>query len=70
MVSCRSKNWVGRRSNGIIIYSGMTWYGRKDFKIEIENIKNMGPGKITVGTIMKEPYNEKLDTLKTVYRPL
>lgn len=70
LVSYDLKYWVGRRSRGVTIYSGMTWFGRKDFMIEVENIKNMSPSRITVGTIMKEPYDEKLDTLKTVYRPL
>jgi hypothetical protein len=29
-------SWVERQKNGILTFSGVSWYGRKDFKIKIE----------------------------------
>jgi hypothetical protein len=69
LIGDKFKNWVGRRKNGKTIFTALTPNGRKDFMIEIENIKIMGPGKITVGTVMNAPYDKNLDTLKTEYWP-
>jgi len=70
LINFRKTNYVGRRKNGKMIFEGLTRQGRKTLMIDMENFNTMYPGNLTLGTIMKEPYDEKLDTLKTIYRPL
>jgi hypothetical protein len=69
LIDLQKRNYIGRRKYGKTIFEGLTSQGRKVVMIEFENFRTMGPENLILGTIMKEPYNEKLDTLKTYYRP-
>jgi len=68
-IDLQKRNYIGRRKYGKTIFEGLTSQGRKVVMIEFENFRTSGPENLILGTIMKDPYDEKLDTLKTVYRP-
>ncbi|MCF2520886.1 hypothetical protein [Dyadobacter sp. CY351] len=66
LISYDSKEWLGNRKNGKIIFEGLTKDGRKSFLLEIVNPKD-NKGNLILGSIMQGGYNEMNDTLKTVY---
>ncbi|TLV03922.1 hypothetical protein [Dyadobacter luticola] len=67
LTSYGSKNWIGKRKYGKVLFGGLSKQGRKSFIIEILDPKNFLSGDVILGTIMQGDYDEKLDTTQTFY---